>query len=278
MPLSSFPVNSSVARFSLMIFTILAMGATSAPLLAAAITDPVNDFLPTFAGPHNGDLDVLSAEVLFDGTNFTFRSTQNGVVGTTSGSLFVWGVDRGLHNPFFGAFRPGVLFDIVIVLRPDLTGTIIDFAPNPVAPMDLAPGSVTISGNKIQGVVPASLLVSKGSLPVNYNVNLWPRTGLDPADNTQIPDFAPDNSNVAVTLTPEPSSVFLVASGLIIVALSRNWSWRQTGSPQGMEDGQVAHGFENHSRDLVENSGSERCRHRNQWSEAGSFKQFSSPE
>ena len=62
------------ASTSFAILTILAMGATSTPLLAAAITDPVNDFLPTFAGPHNGDLDVLSAEVLFEREQECFAS------------------------------------------------------------------------------------------------------------------------------------------------------------------------------------------------------------
>lgn len=220
MSVSSLLLTSSVVRSPLMILTMLALGVTSASLFAASITDAANDFLPSFNGPHNGDLDVLSAEVFFDGTNFTFRSTENGAIGTTEGSLFVWGVDRGLHNQFFGAFRPGVLFDIVVVLRPDLTGTVIDFAPNPVAAVDLAPGSVTVSGNTIQGVVPASLLASKGLLPADYKVNLWPRTGLNTADNTQISDFAPDNSDAAVT-TPEPSTMLFLGGGLIVLALSR---------------------------------------------------------
>src|SRR4051812_40016239 len=159
-----------------MILTMLALGVTSAPLFAAPISDEAGDFLSTLDGPRNGDLDVFSAEVVFDGVNFTFRSTENGSIGTTPGSLFVWGVDRGLHNPFFGSFRDGVLFDVVVVLRPDLTGTVIDFSPDQAPAQDLAPGSVTVDGNTIAGVVPASLLPSKGLLAVDYQMNLWPRT------------------------------------------------------------------------------------------------------
>jgi len=74
----------------LLAFAALALGVAAAPLSAAPILDAPNDFLPTFNGPHNGDLDVLSAEVFYDGTNFTFRSTENGAIGTTPDGLFVW--------------------------------------------------------------------------------------------------------------------------------------------------------------------------------------------
>jgi hypothetical protein len=225
MSVPSFRFSSSVVR-SVMSLGILALGVASAPLSAAPIIDAANDFLPSFDGPHNGYLDVLRAEALFDGTNFIFRSTQNGAVGTTEGGLYVWGVDRGLHNQFFGAFRPGVLFDIVVVLRPDLTGTVIDFAPDPVAPVNLAPGSVTVIGKKIQGVVPASLLASKGLAPAEYLVNVWPRTGLTPSNNAEISDFAPDNSVVQVTATPEPSTMLVFGGGLIVLAVSKRLSRR----------------------------------------------------
>jgi PEP-CTERM motif len=209
------------SRFT--ILTLLALGVAGVPLSASVINDPAGDFLTTFTtGPKNGDLDVVSAQVFFDGTNFTFTSTENGPIGTTEGSVFVWGVDRGLHNQFFGVFRPGVLFDVAIVLRPDLTGLVVDFSPtDPAPPVELAPGSITISGNTIQGVVPASLLPSKGLQPADYQVNFWPRVGLDPANNAQISDFAPDNSDAGVTTAPEPSTMLFLGGGLIVIASLR---------------------------------------------------------
>ena len=216
MPLSFQP------RLRLAVLATLALGIATTPLSAAPIVDPPNDFLNSFTtGPKNGDLDVLRAEVFFDGTNFTFTSTENGPIGTTDNEFFVWGVDRGLHQPFFHAFAPNVLFDIVVVLKPDLTGLVIDFSPtNPDAPITLPAGAVTKNGNTIQGIVPLSDLPTRGLLPADYQVNFWPRVGLDPANNAQISDFAPDNSDISVT-TPEPGTLLFLGGGLVLIALSR---------------------------------------------------------
>lgn len=197
------------------------LAAAAPPVVhAALITDPAGDFLSTFTGPHNGDLDVLMAQAFFNGTNFTFTSLENGPIGTSPDGLFVWGVDRGTHTAGFGAFRPGVLFDAVVILRPDLTGTVTDLSTGTPTSTNLAPGSVTISGNTITGVVPASLLPSKGLAALAYGVNLWPRTGL--GNNALIADFAPDNSDAAVTATPEPAGLTLAGAAILgLVALRR---------------------------------------------------------
>jgi hypothetical protein len=63
-------------------------------------------------------------------------------------------------------------------------------------------------------------LPTRGSLPANYQVNFWPRVGLDPNINAQISDFAPDNSDIGVT-TPEPGTLLFLGGGLVLIALSR---------------------------------------------------------
>src|SRR3954470_14745205 len=92
---------------------LLASGGLAALRLCspaeAAYIDPTGDFLSSYTGPHNGDLDVVNFDAQFDGTTFTFSSTSNAAIGTTPGGIFVWGVDRGAHTAGFGAFRPGVL-------------------------------------------------------------------------------------------------------------------------------------------------------------------------
>lgn len=191
-------------------FLCAALGAiltiSAFPAGAATINDPANDFLPSYTGPRNGDLDVLNAQVFFDGANFTFTSTENGLIGTTPGGIFVWGINRGAGTPGFPVIAPGVLFDSVFVINPAGGSTVRDLVSGAATPIS----GITISGNSISGVVPLNALPTRGFAAIDYQVNLWPRSGAggDPV----ISDFAPNNSDAAVTvLTPEPGTMGLMA-------------------------------------------------------------------
>jgi hypothetical protein len=201
-------------RFTLSAIAVMALAH------ADLITDPVGDFLSTYTGPQNGDMDVVTAQVFFDGTNFTFTSTQNGAVGTTAGAVYVWGVDRGSNIAPFGAFAPGVLFDAAVILVPGGTSFVDDLITSVITPI----GAATVDGDSIEDTVSASLLPSLGFSPESYLVDLWPRDGLDTsaAGLVQISDFAPNTSDAAVT-TPEPATgmLFLAALGVGIVVRRR---------------------------------------------------------
>jgi len=158
-------LSPNLLRITGLAATLLAGGAL--PASAAAILDPTDDFLSSFIGTKGGDLDVLSAQVFYDGTKFTFTSTENAPIGTTAGTLYVWGVDRGTNNAPFGAFRPGVLFDAVVILRPDGTGIVID-TTGALPAANLPAGSITIAGNTITGTVDKSLLPSLGFSRSNF--------------------------------------------------------------------------------------------------------------
>jgi hypothetical protein len=179
--------------------------------------DPTGDFLSTYTGPQNGDVDVVRFDFLYD-TNlnsFIFTGTMAANIGGTTGALYVWGVDRGLGTERFnqGAnpVGAGVRFDAVVLLRPDGTGAVNLFNGNPAT--SLAAGSITIQNATIRAIVPASLLPGNGFQIAQYTANLWPRVGA--GNNNQISDFAPDASNVTVTIVPEPSSLCLLALGLM---------------------------------------------------------------
>jgi hypothetical protein len=202
---------------------LLAGAIAGAPGVARAgpITDPPNDFLPTFLGPHNADLDVREADVTFNGTSFLLHAILNGPVGTTTGGFYVWGFNRGAGTQGFPTIAPGVIFDRVVVLNNDGTGTVPGFG-------NLPPGSVTISGNEIFGTVPLAALPSTGFAPQNFQFNLWPRSpAIAGNPNGNVADFAPDNSDALVTTTPEPSSLALLGLGGAALAGWRAWRKRR---------------------------------------------------
>ena len=194
-----------------LLVAVALLAATPGRGAAQPITDPADDFLPTFTGPRNGDLDVLSAHVLFDGAQFTFTSRQNGRVGTTPGGIFVWGVNRGTGTSPGGVFPAEVRFDAVVVLNP-AGGS---FVRNLVSATNTPLGAVSFSGDVITGLVPLALLPSQGFAPSAYTANLWPRTGL--GDNAQIADFAPNTTNFAVSTVPEPGTWALLSAGLALL-------------------------------------------------------------
>jgi hypothetical protein len=187
--------------------------ATAHPAQAGPITDPALDFLPTFLGPKNLDLDVLSAEVLLDTHNFTLHAVLNGPVGTTVGGFYVWGFDRGSHTQGFPVIAPGVLFDTVVVLRANGT-------------TNAAGGIVTISGNEITGVIPRGDLPSVGLLSQEqFMWNLWPRSvAIAGNPDGNVADFAPNNSDAAITFVPEPPSLALFGFGVFVLGV---WRYRR---------------------------------------------------
>lgn len=202
-------LNETVVRP--LILTLAASLLLVSSLPGVTINDAAGDFIPSFTGPKNGDLDVLQAEVFFDGTSFLFTSTSADSIGTTPEGVFVWGINRGLGFATFPGIAPGVTFDAILAIVPGGDSFVRDLATNTNTPIDGL--NVTISGAFLSALVPLSALPSLGAAPVDYTVNLWPRSELSFEDHV-ISDFAPDNSNAAVTVTPEPATV-----GLLSVAL-----------------------------------------------------------
>lgn len=180
---------------------------------AGPVTDTAGDFLATYTGPHNGDMDVLSADVTYNQTTDTlqFFGTLDGLIGTTPGALYVFGVDRGQGTERFLSGTPaigaGVFFDMVVVVRPDTTAVINDFINNQVTQLPV--GTVRIQNDSFATEsLDAALFPSTGFETAEYTWNLWPRQGL--GANVQISDFAPDAANVGVSAVPVPSTLALL--------------------------------------------------------------------
>jgi len=191
----------------------------AAAVVAAPVTDPPGDFLATYtAGPQNPDLDVVSAEVILDpGSTLTFSGTLAGPVGTTPGTLYAFGLDRGAGTEGFQIgtppIGPNVFFDSVLALNPDATGQFIDLVTGAVTP--LPPGSVDFEGNQVRAVALLSLVPAQGREPEQFTWTLWPRLGL--GQNNQVSDFAPNAFNAPVTVIPAPGAALLAALGAALV-------------------------------------------------------------
>lgn len=220
------PTRPSTSRWTRVLAAFLAAAASSTA--RAGVVDPAGDILATYVNQASapGDLDVVFAHFLYDrdADTFTFTSTQAAAIGSTPGSLYVWGVDRGTGTARFVAGTPsvgaGVLFDSVVVLRPDTSVTVSDIIN--LKTTNLGLGVARIDGNTISATISASLLPELGLFArTAYTTNLWPRVGA--GNNNQITDFAPDASNFVVTVVPEPSTVALSACAAIVlpVALAR---------------------------------------------------------
>lgn len=172
--------------------------APSSTSRASLVNDPANDFIPSFTGAHTADLDVRSMEVTYNGTNYHFTGTMAGNAGSTLGSFYVWGVNRGAGTARFGSIATNVLFDFVVIVNPAGGSSVRDFITGVATP--LPPTAVSFTGPRIDVDVPASLMPAQGFAADAFTTNLWPRTGL--ASSSQIADFAPDNSNAPVRRIP----------------------------------------------------------------------------
>src|SRR6187397_249774 len=85
--------------------------------IAGSITDPADDFIPTFAGTHDPSLDVLSFSTTFDGSTFHITATENGDIASFPTGRFVIGFNRGAANNDFASIGlPNIVFDAVITL------------------------------------------------------------------------------------------------------------------------------------------------------------------
>lgn len=233
----------------LLALIILAGLLTSTIVQAGPIVDPANDlrkFDPndanSYAGPPNPGLDVLTANVILDPVHstLTFTSTMAGPIsglldpntGANLGS-FSWGINHGYGNLNFASINlPGVIFDAVLTLNPNGTATYRGAS----APA----GSVTASGNTLTAVLPIAFVApppqpanAQGPLlPVEeWQYNLWPRSTIK-VDGTplgfgnfQIADFAPDATDFAAQIVPEPSSAAMLGTSILAAVLLGVLGW-----------------------------------------------------
>jgi hypothetical protein len=184
---------------------------------AQAATDPTGDFLATYTGPQNADLDFTDATARFDGTHFNLGLTLAGPVTASPGLLHVWGINRGAGTPrlnilFDPDLDPSVKWDAVAVLFNDRTLRVVTFPQVGPPTITAIANGVTVNGNSLSVAVPLSLLPSRGYATSSYTFQLWSRLRVNPmvdGPNTEIADFGPR----LFAAVPEPASWALMIAG-----------------------------------------------------------------
>lgn len=188
---------------------VAALSLAAAAQAQSSIIDPTGDFLSSYTGPHQADLDVTSLSVSYNpGTmNFLIQSTFAGAIDPSLPGFYVIGANTGSGTGPFGSIgAPDVKFNQVILVQKNGTATI--------GGVTLAGGSVTIGANALSLIVPLSMLPSTGFDPGRYGFSIWPRNPTV-AGLASISDFAPDDATLAAV--PEPASWAMMLGGFGIV-------------------------------------------------------------
>lgn len=194
----------------------LVLAAT--PAAAVTVSDPVGDFLPSFAGTPSPDLDVTNFSVVYDGTNFLLGATLGGPIVPGNNVLYVIGIDTGtgVNHPFGNIGEPNVTFNQVIIFS-GATG---------IATFGATQLTSSITGDAFSILLPGNLPTSTGDIPAQYGFNLWPRVGL--GNNNQISDFAPQNALLRVQAVPEPGTWALMLLGFAGIGAAMRRRRRRT--------------------------------------------------
>lgn len=215
-----------MSRMPIAAMAALSICAGAVPAAAATVTDPVGDFLPSFVGDQTPDLDVTSFSVTYNPATeiFTIGASFAGAIVPELDNYYVIGVNTGAGAiaPFGSIGQPNVVFDRVILVEGEGEAS--------VGGIEL--DEFTIDGNRFTVLVPLSLLPSTGFNPLDYGFNLWPRNELNPANNFEISDFAPENALLKATAVPEPRTWGMLLLGFAGAGLALRRTRRAAARPQ----------------------------------------------
>lgn len=189
----------------------LALLAAVPPASAATVVDAVGDFLPSYTGPRDADLDVISFSVNYNAVTriFTLGAAFAGdIQRTRPGGSYIIGVNTGSGPlaPFASIGQGNVRFNQALTILRDGTGTL--------GMTVLDTRDIDIDNNQLVIRISSDLLPSTGLAPQFYGWNIWPRGGTGLAGIT---DFAPENALLAASPAPEPGTWLMMITGFGLV-------------------------------------------------------------
>ena len=175
----------------------------AAPL--SAVSDPSYDFVSTYVGPRNSDLDIITFSAQFDPNRsvFIFRAKLSGVIRETPNGVYVICVNRGNGSALLESIGiSSVLCDSAVIVKNNGVATVATFEPAfKNSPLN---GTVKIKGAEFEITVPASQLPTTGFALGDYTVTLWSRS--DGGKNDLVADIAPDSGSLKVSIAPSAQS------------------------------------------------------------------------
>lgn len=181
---------------------VLAVSAGAAK--ADTVHGAVGDFLSSYGGAHDADLDVVQFSALFNpsAASFHVTGTLAGAIDPSRPGFYVIGINTGAgaSHPFGPIGAANVTFDRAVLLQKTGSGVLSGSALALTALID---------GDTFTLDVPLMFLPTTGARPYDYGWNLWPR--LLTGGLSAIADFAPDNAMLAST--PEPGTWALMIGG-----------------------------------------------------------------
>jgi hypothetical protein len=180
-----------------------ALGAGAAN--ASTFTDPPDDFLSTFTGAHDADLDIRSLTVNFDQADgvFDVTATFDGKIDTAEPGAFVLGIDTGAGAKNFGSLgNPGVVFDQTFTIQKDGSTGVQDL-------------NATIGSDSFNLVLPTRLLTNTGFDDKDFRFSLWSKSG------NSIADFAPNNDTLRAVPEPATWAMMILGFGMAGASLRR---------------------------------------------------------
>ena len=161
-----------------------------------------NAFYVDYTGPKRASIDPILAGGRFFQISQTivFDAQMAGPIASGDQNYYVWGIQRGSASTAPFPNEPNVIFDAVAVASVAPSGVVTAIVNRLDGSAPTTVVATLTAADKIEITIPvAALPPTTAIVPVHYQWNLWPRSGLGGTPAAQIAAFIPDNALAPLT-------------------------------------------------------------------------------